>query len=309
MVDFFFLVNNSVLGHTPDNMPIRKQKSKRPVLLSRTRPPTVRKRDAALSAKATRTLIRSHHKLLKQRIQALKVGNNDLVDKIDAQIELNGGLESYQIASKLGQSLDRGGDSSKVLIDWINIRLGVSKNTSSKLRVLEVGALSTRNACSQNGHLDVTRIDLNSQEPGILKQDFMERPLPQSDDNRFHIISLSLVLNYVPDPVGRGEMLKRCVAFLTKAPLSGSSISIVPSLFLVLPAPCVINSRYLTEQRLQDILTSMGFSLARHKQTSKLIYQLWEFGGGYEPKQFKKEILNPGRARNNFAIVVKNGSN
>ncbi|OJJ06910.1 hypothetical protein ASPVEDRAFT_346219 [Aspergillus versicolor CBS 583.65] len=290
-------------------MPIRKQKSKRPVLLSRTRPPTVRKRDAALSARATRTLIRSHHKLLKQRIQALKVGNNDLVDKIDAQIELNGGLESYQIASKLGQSLDRGGDSSKVLIDWINIRLGVSKNTSSKLRVLEVGALSTRNACSQNGHLDVTRIDLNSQEPGILKQDFMERPLPQSDDSRFHIISLSLVLNYVPDPVGRGEMLKRCVAFLTKAPLPGSSISIVPSLFLVLPAPCVINSRYLTKQRLQDILTSMGFSLARHKQTSKLIYQLWEFGGGYEPKQFKKEILNPGRARNNFAIVVKNGSN
>jgi hypothetical protein len=35
----------------------------------------------------------------------------------DAQIEANGGLESYQIASKLGQSMDRGGDSSKVLID------------------------------------------------------------------------------------------------------------------------------------------------------------------------------------------------
>ncbi|BCS28865.1 25S rRNA (adenine2142-N1)-methyltransferase [Aspergillus puulaauensis] len=289
-------------------MPVRKQKSKRPVLLSRTRPPTVRKKHAALSAKATRTLIRSHHKLLKQRAQALKVGNNDLVDKIDAQIELNGGLESYQIASKLGQSLDRGGDSSKVLIDWINIRLDILKNTSSKLRVLEVGALSTRNSCSQNGHLDVTRIDLNSQEPGILKQDFMERPLPHSDDHRFHIISLSLVLNYVPDPVGRGEMLKRCVAFLTKAPPAGSSISTVPSLFLVLPAPCVINSRFLTQQRLQDILASMGFSLAKHKQTSKLIYQLWELGGSYEPKQFKKEILNPGRIRNNFAIIVKDGN-
>ncbi|KAL4787771.1 putative methyltransferase-domain-containing protein [Aspergillus varians] len=239
-------------------MTIKRQKNKRPALLSRTRPPTVRKSHATLSAKATRTLIRSHHTLLKQRAQALKFGDNTLVDRLDAEIEANGGLESYQIASKFGQSLDRGGDSSKVLVDWISPRLKVLEDTSFKFRILEVGALSTRNACSQNGHLDVTRIDLNSQEAGILKQDFMERPLPLGDNDRFHFISLSLVLNYVPDPVGRGEMLKRCVAFLTKAPPSGSSISIMPSLFLVLPAPCVTNSRYLTQQRLQDILTTLG---------------------------------------------------
>ncbi|KAL4902452.1 hypothetical protein BDW74DRAFT_64328 [Aspergillus multicolor] len=289
-------------------MTAKKQKNKCPALLSRTRPPTVQKKHATLSAKATRTLIRSHHTLLKQRAQAIKLGDQPTVDKLDAEIKANGGLESYQIASKLGQALDRGGDSSKVLVDWIGPHFGGLRNTSFRLRVLEIGALSTKNACSRNKHLDVTRIDLNSQEPGILKQDFMERPLPLGDDNRFHLISLSLVLNYVADPVGRGEMLKRCVAFLTKEPPPGSLIPIVPRLFLVLPAPCITNSRYLTEQRLQEILTSLGFSLEKHKQTSKLIYQLWACNETCQPKQFKKEILNPGRLRNNFAIVVKNGS-
>ncbi|KAL2848461.1 putative methyltransferase-domain-containing protein [Aspergillus pseudoustus] len=286
-------------------MTYKKQRSKRPALLSRTRPPTIRKNEAALSAKATRNLIRSHHTLLKQRAQASRAGDIGLVDKLDTQIQANGGLESYQLASRIGQSSERGGDSSKVLIDWISPGLAGLKTTSSKFRVFEVGALSTKNACSRNENLDVVRIDLNSQGPGILKQDFMERPLPLGDEDRFHLISLSLVLNYVPDPVGRGEMLKRCVAFLTESPLANSNTSMMPSLFLVLPAPCVINSRYLTEQRLEEIMSSIGFSLAKSKQTSKLIYQLWEYSGKPQPKEFKKEILNPGRSRNNFAIIVK----
>lgn len=283
-----------------------KKQPKKPKLLSRTRPPTVRAKNASLSSKATRNLIRSHHRLLKSRTQALQTGDHPLVDKIDAQIRENGGLESYQLASKLGQSSNRGGDSSKVLIDWIDPQLSKLKNTSTRLRVLEIGALSTKNACSMSPYLDVSRIDLNSQEPGILKQDFMERPLPRNDDDQFHLISLSLVLNYAPSAEGRGEMLKRCVNFLTKTLPSGCPVSFAPSLFLVLPLPCVKNSRYLTEGRLQEILSSMGFILVQSKQTSKLIFQLWEHRQEYKPRSFKKEELNPGKTRNNFAIVVRN---
>lgn len=224
--------------------------------------------------------------------------------ELDAQIDAKGGLESYQLASKLGQSSDRGGDSSKVLVDWLNPQPSRLKDTPFKLRVLEVGALSSRNACSKNPALDVTRIDLNSQEPGILKQDFMQRPLPRDERDLFHIVSLSLVLNYVPDAVGRGEMLKRCVAFLTRSLPDGFPGAFAPSLFLVLPAPCVYNSRYLTDARLGEILSSMGFTLARNKQTSKLIFQLWELTSDYKPKPFRKEMLNPGKTRNNFAIVI-----
>jgi 25S rRNA (adenine2142-N1)-methyltransferase len=277
-----------------------KRKSKRPMLLSHTRPPIARSKDASLSAKATRTLIRSHHRLLKVRAQALAAGDEAKVSSIDAQIQANGGLESYQIASKLGQSMDRGGDSSKVLIDWIKPQLKQWNKTIPKLQVLEVGALSTKNACSINPALDVTRIDLNSQEPGILKQDFMERPLPSDEDERFNIISLSLVLNYVPDATGRGEMLKRCVQFLT----SKCPIELAPSLFLVLPIACVDNSRYLNEERLGEIMNCLGFRLTQSKRTSKLVFYLWEHTGDYSPKPFKKEELRSGGTRNNFAVIL-----
>lgn len=286
-------------------MTSKRQSKKKPMLLSHSRPPTARAKTASLSSKATRNLIRSHHRLLKSRVQALQSGDQALVDKLDAQIRENGGLESYQLASKLGQSSARGGDSSKVLVDWIDPQLSLLKDTPFQLRVLEIGALSTKNACSMKKSLDVTRIDLNSQEPGILKQDFMERPLPRNDDDRFHLISLSLVLNYVPNSEGRGEMLKRCVTFLTNQLPSGCPVSFAPSLFLVLPLPCVKNSRYLTESRLREILSSMGFVIAQSKQTSKLIFQLWEYRQDYKPKLFKKEILNDGKTRNNFAIVVR----
>ncbi|CAI7642339.1 unnamed protein product [Penicillium glandicola] len=258
-----------------------QKRSKRPMLMSHSRPRIVKSKDAALSAKATRTLIRSHHRLLKLRAQALAAGDEARVSSIDAQIQANGGLESYQIASKLGQSMDRGGDSSKVLIDWIKPQLKQWNNAIPKLRVLEVGALSTKNACSTNPALDVTRIDLNSQEPGILKQDFMERPLPSSDDERFNMISLSLVLNYVPDATGRGEMLKR-----------------------LLPIACVDNSRYLNEERLGEIMACLGFRLTQSKRTSKLVFHLWEHAGTYSPKAFKKEELRSGKTRNNFAVIL-----
>ncbi|BAE55112.1 putative methyltransferase-domain-containing protein [Aspergillus flavus] len=286
-------------------MASRRSRTKKATLLSHTRPPTVRAKHATLSSKATRNLIRGHHRLLKNRAQALKANDDLLVERIDARIRENGGLEGYQLASRLGQSLERGGDSSKVLVDWLSPQLSRLQDTKSKLRVLEVGALSTKNACSMNNFLDVTRIDLNSQEPGILRQDFMEMSLPRGAADQFHIISLSLVLNYVPDAIGRGEMLKRCVAFLRKSPLSGSPFHISPRLFLVLPVACVKNSRYLTECRLRDIMSSMGFVLEKSKETSRLIFQLWEHSHDFQPTSFKKEVLRTGKMKNNFAIVVK----
>ncbi|THC87893.1 hypothetical protein EYZ11_012659 [Aspergillus tanneri] len=92
-------------------MATRKPRIKKPALLSRTRPPAARAKLATLSSKATRNLIRTHHRLLKQRTQAQQAGDALLVDKIESQIRQNGGLESYQLASRLGQSLERGGDS------------------------------------------------------------------------------------------------------------------------------------------------------------------------------------------------------
>lgn len=292
------------------SMTSKKSRSKKPLSLSHGRPPTVKKAPPSLSSKATRSLINTHHQLHKKLGQALAAGDNAYARELEARIEASGGLQSYQLASKTGQSAERGGDSSKVLVEWLSPILKQLKGTDHKrlFRVLEIGALSTKNECSIVESLDVTRIDLHSQEEGILEQDFMMRLLPAGDHDRFHVISLSLVLNYMPDPASRGDMLMRSTKFLTGLlPTEASTIKeFKPCLFLVLPLACVSNSRYFTEDRLEEIMISLGYQMVHRKTTVKLVFYLWEFHGVNDKRRiFKKEVLNPGKVRNNFAVVLR----
>ncbi|KAK4223709.1 putative methyltransferase-domain-containing protein [Podospora fimiseda] len=285
------------------------KKKKQPKALSAGRPP-VFQRPKSITRKATKALINKHHLLEKRKQQALSKGDATQVAAIDAEIEALGGLESYQEASLQGQRQDRGGDSSSVLMQWLQSSLSAHKEASGRpLKMLEVGALSTQNVCSQSGHFDIVRIDLNSQGEGILQQDFMERPLPKDDSELFDIISLSLVLNFVPDPKGRGEMLRRTTEFLRTPGRYLDSPSLTtnfPSLFLVLPAPCVTNSRYLDEDRLTDIMTSLGYVKVETKTTQRLVYYLWrkEATGKVSGKRFSKKEIRAGSTRNNFAVVL-----
>jgi 25S rRNA (adenine2142-N1)-methyltransferase len=173
--------------------------------------------------------------------------------------------------------------------------------------MLEVGALSTKNACSRSRLFEIERIDLNSQAEGIKQQDFMERPLPLDEKEKFDIISLSLVLNYVPDPKGRGNMLLRTLKFLRFQQYSGDLQTFLPSLFLVLPAPCVTNSRYMDETKLEALMGSLGYVTVKKKLSNKLVYYLLRMSAaiGKRALSFKKEELRSGKARNNFAIVLK----
>jgi len=282
--------------------------------LSSGRPPNVTKPKASLSSQATRTLIRSHHQLSKKLQIAKSKGNDAEVEDLQKQIEELGGLKSYQQASIQGQSNDRGGDSSVVLMKWLEPTADAISKAEPKLRLLEVGALSTSNACSKSGHFDVQRIDLNSQGDGILQQDFMERPLPESAPEQFDIISLSLVLNYVPDAPGRGEMLKRTCQFLDtrhRIDRDAAVQAVFPALFLVLPASCITNSRYMDEGRLGEIMNSLGYVLLQRKQTAKLVYYLWQLKSlpseartKTKTRKFPKKEVNPGAGRNNFSVIV-----
>ena len=299
-----------------------KSRTKKPIIsLSQGRPPLAKQTAPSQSSKETRKSIRRFHQLQKAKAQALHNGEDEKASHIQKSIDSHGGLAKYQAASLLGQSNDRGGDSSKVLVRWIQNYLAndASRKTldqegrsSSPLRLLEVGALSPINACSQSKLFKMTRIDLRSLHPSIKRQDFMKRPLPAGEDDVFDVISLSLVLNCVSDPSQRGDMLRRTCQFLRqdtdKKELENSASSaFYPSLFLVLPASCVTNSRYLTEERLNMIMESMGYTILRRKLTKKLIYYLWR----YDPTKvddrakFSKVEVKPGRNRNNFAVVLK----
>ncbi|KAL8652215.1 MAG: hypothetical protein Q9210_002814 [Variospora velana] len=295
------------------------KKRKKPHLLSHTRP-TVSTRIPALSSQATRSLIRKFHNLQKQLHTALSNGDNVAVDSLRAELAASGGLQKYQEASIQGQSSERGGDTSKVLMEWMEVMLPDKMRDRStrkeNLRMLEVGALKVDNACSRSRIFDMTRIDLYSQHPDIQTQDFMERALPSQsmlEEDGFDIVSLSLVVNYVGDAVRRGEMLKRVSAFLRFTQSAhaedDTNISILPALFLVLPAPCVTNSRYLDEETLEGMMMASGYVQTMKKFSRKLVYYLWSLTSahGCEGRDlvFKKQEVRPGGQRNNFTIILQ----
>ncbi|KAF2637713.1 hypothetical protein P280DRAFT_482633 [Massarina eburnea CBS 473.64] len=285
---------------------------KRPKTLSQGRPPVTRPKER-MSSQQSRTIIRTHHRLEKQRVAAVKKGDAESAEAIARSIEEKGGLKLYQAASKQGQSKDRGGDSSKVLVQWlrdanvIQDHTDITNTSIETRRCLEVGALSAKNEISKfTGQIEMTRIDLNSQGPGIAKQDFMERPLPRTPDEKFDVISLSLVLNYVPDAAQRGEMLKRVTQFLRRDNVSiNPENSMSPAVFLVLPLPCVENSRYLDEQMLLRIMSNLGLTLVNKKITPKLCYYLFNFTGKGTGKKAGKRKVRDGPAMNNFCIIVE----
>jgi len=285
-----------------------KKKTVRLKSLSQGRPKTVQP-PHSISSKATRTLIRSHHTLEKQKAEAIAKGDEVKAASIARQIESHGGIKGYQRASLLGQANDRGGDSSKILLEWLEPILPALKEQAKTkpVRMLEVGALSISNACSKIRIFEMERIDLNSQEAGIKEQDFMERPLPDGEKDQFDIISLSLVLNYVPDAVGKGNMLLRTLKFLKMQQESDEIKNFLPSLFLVLPAPCIMNSRYMDEPKLETIMKSMGYVLVKKKLSNKLAYYLWRLESEIIKRTatFKKVEIRSGKDRNNFSIVLK----
>ncbi|KAI0855655.1 putative methyltransferase-domain-containing protein [Xylaria cubensis] len=283
------------------------KRKERPVkTLALGRPPTVQK-PRSISRKATRALINTIHQLEKKKAQAVAKGDRAAEAAADTEIASLGGIQKYQQASLQGQRNDRGGDSSRVLMEWLKPKFSASGLTADgSVHMLEVGALSTTNECSKSGFFDMERIDLNSQGDGILQQDFMKRPLPTDDTQTFDIISLSLVLNFVPDAPGRGDMLLRTLDFL-KQPDMTEPHDAFPCLFLVLPAPCVTNSRYMDEPLLERIMNALGYVKTNSKITQKLVYYLWRrtLRVSIKAPTFKKAELRSGSTRNNFSIVLR----
>ncbi|KXT13683.1 hypothetical protein AC579_8107 [Pseudocercospora musae] len=273
----------------------KKKKEQLQSLKSGRPPPSQTSIPKTLSSKTTQATIVKFHHLNKSLATAISSNNTHAIKTIEREIQNLGGLKAYQEASILGQSKPRGGDSSIVLIDWL-----LATTTTKSMKILEIGAVSTKTAISKPGLFqEIVRIDLNPRGPGILKQDFMQRAFDE-----FSILSLSLVLNFVPTPRGRGEMLARTTKFLEKR--GGQEKEGGGMLFLVLPAPCVLNSRYFDDERLEKIMGSLGYVLVKRKGSRKLVYWLWELRR--EPKMgevFGKVKVRDGPGMNNFYIELR----
>jgi 25S rRNA (adenine2142-N1)-methyltransferase len=189
-------------------------------------PVTVAERYGSSSTPRTsRTVIRKFHTLLKQQ----KSAQGDTLTSINHELEELGGLEKYQHMSCIGQGTDRGGGSEKVLIGWVkqmgwadqkHRHVGLVYTGSTDLtpagpdhytpfffptRLLDVGAVKPDNYYSCASWIDVTPIDLHSRHPSILEQDFLCMDQERHRE-AWDIISLSLVLNFVPDGNDRGTL-------------------------------------------------------------------------------------------------------
>lgn len=219
-----------------------------------------------------------------------------MLARIDAELQQRGGLEAYQRASIVGQNEKRGGDSLKKLVEWFK-NLGRTCESA-----LEIGCLSANNAILTSkmfGRID--RLDLNLQSPQILEQDFMERPIPDEKD-KYQLVSCSLVLNFVPTPKERGEMLRRITKFLKEPRNQEPS-----SLFLVLPLPCIANSRYFDKSLLSRIMASLGFAEVEYYEAKKIAYWLFDWKGKSamaKMQPYKKKELYGGATRNNFYVEM-----
>jgi 25S rRNA (adenine2142-N1)-methyltransferase len=102
----------------------------------------------------------------------------------------------------------------------------------------------------------------------------------------------------VGTPQGRYEMLKRTTLFLRR-----SQSKVFPALFIVLPLPCVENSRYLTNEHFLEIMASLGYILIESRFTKRMAYWLFHWNGKGEQKEWKKQMIREGGGRNNFAIA------
>jgi 25S rRNA (adenine2142-N1)-methyltransferase len=96
-------------------------------------------------------------------------------------------------------------------------------------------------------------------------------------------------------------MLKRSTLFLHER---NDSHDIYPALFVVLPLPCVSNSRYLTREHFLDIMSGLGFIVLESKESKRIAYWLFRWIGKVQEKEWKKKVINEGRGRNNFAICT-----
>ncbi|KZT00310.1 uncharacterized protein LAESUDRAFT_666425, partial [Laetiporus sulphureus 93-53] len=190
------------------------------------------------------------------------------------------------------------GGSEKVLMGWLKERgvASASLKEHTMLRLLKVGALKPNNYASCTAWIHNTSIDLRSNHPAIAEQDFLLMSEAEHCE-KWDIISLSLILNFVPDAKDRGTY-----AFPSDA--EGQVLNL-------LPLPCILNSHYrLMPEHFTALLQIIGLSTIKTwwKEGGKMVYWLLRMtpvmSHMTDPALYEsKKVLRPGK-RNNFVILL-----
>ncbi|KAJ3137921.1 hypothetical protein HK100_000267, partial [Physocladia obscura] len=130
-----------------------------------------------------------------------------MIESIQAEMDEIGGLHAYQRASlKGGDERSGRGACGKWLISHLpklfnhNLRQDPNNlHSPAYIKLLDVGALNGETYAKQAKWISAEYIDLNPQHANVTKQNFFERAPPALDVEKFNIVCLSLVVNFVDD--------------------------------------------------------------------------------------------------------------
>ena len=248
-----------------------------------------------ISSRKDRRIITEYHTLNKTIDSVRKNPSIQREDKaaqiaaLEAKKEKIGGINAYQKASKLGEARHGSFNSAKWILKQLRaFNVFANRTEDEKLRVLDVGALDN-NYKKHAKWIQCTPIDLNPQSNEVIKADFLKL-----DDKEYDVVVLSLVVNFEGDIRKRGDMLRKCPKLVVDQGY----------LFIVLPLPCLNNSRYLNEEVFVSIMESLGFDVCSQYNSKKLSFFMFRKTHQVQVKSFPKKILRKGGNHNNFAIVL-----
>eukprot|EP00193_Tetraselmis_chui_P006789 CAMPEP_0177758208 /NCGR_PEP_ID=MMETSP0491_2-20121128/4062_1 /TAXON_ID=63592 /ORGANISM="Tetraselmis chuii, Strain PLY429" /LENGTH=261 /DNA_ID=CAMNT_0019273927 /DNA_START=106 /DNA_END=890 /DNA_ORIENTATION=+ len=206
------------------------------------------------SVKSLRKAPAAFHELTAELQAAKSTGKSDKAASIQKELDNLGGRGAYQEASVLATSRSR--HTSK----WVFSELTRLAHRPGKgepaLRVLEVGAVNTQ-ICSIPW-MDVHAIDINSCNPRIKQIDFFDL-VPNGE---YFVVVCSMVINCVPTPEARGQMMRNLYAHTHRGGL----------VFLTLPLRCLTHSKATTWDMFVAIAEKVGFSIQSSKISPKVAF-------------------------------------
>lgn len=218
--------------------------------------PDIKSRDEA------HRIIVEYHVLLAQKERSLRGGDEAGAEASEAKLKSLGGIRKYQEASIFDYNYRK-----KRPDGWIAAQLQQPhcSHLPRPIKLFDVGSLC--NFFSRYPWLSVTAIDIESRSPLVTKMDFFDYPLTPA---AFDVVVLGLVVNFIPSPEKRGEMLQRSVYLLKNGGI----------LFITLPRACIDQSKYCTHDRFVSLLRDLGLeeypeahaSAYSPKEDGKVVY-------------------------------------
>lgn len=179
---------------------------------------------------------------------------------IEGEMGAMGGREAYQEASALATKNFR---SSRFVFKKL-VGYGMQpRRGEPKLKVLEIGAVNAQLVVCP--WMAVRAIDITSRDPKhIEEKDFFDIPVLDAVAGEYDVLVNAMVVNCVPDPVKRGEMILRCHDHLKPGGL----------MFFALPSRCIDMSEFLTRKGFEALMVASGFTIRDDHRTPKISFYI-----------------------------------